>query len=62
MERDAAEPAQRHQRLTRGINDALETSEKLREAAHIGGPETLKNLMAELKQQLSSLSALIDQE
>lgn len=62
MEKDSTEPAQRYQRLTREIDGALETSEKLREAAHIGGPETLKNLMAELKQQFSSLSALIDQE
>ena len=62
MERGIAEPDQRNEKLLREIEAALETSEQLREAAHIGGPETLKNLMAELKQQIASLSALIDQE
>jgi len=61
MGRDTKEPAQKDQRLTKEIHDALEISEKLREAAHIGGPETLKKLMAELKQQVSSLSAVINQ-
>jgi len=61
MGRDAKELAQKDQRLTREIEDALETSEKLREAAHLGGPERLKKLMAELKKQISFLSAVINQ-
>lgn len=60
MGRDTKALSQSDKQLAKEIQDAVETSEKLRETAHIGGPETLKRMIAELKQQITSLSDRIN--